>query len=647
MANVINRLSQLLANQIAAGEVVQSPSSVVKELMENSVDAGASYVIVSIKEGGKQQIQVIDDGKGMSAEDALMAFERHATSKISTIEDLFKIDTFGFRGEALASIASVAEVELSTRREEDELGVKVAINGGALVANEPISFTSCGSQFIVRNLFYNIPARKKSLKKDLSETKKVIQEFERVALSYPRVAFSLYADDKLMYMLTSTNNIRQRLVGLVGRTIGNSLLELYVNTTMVEVKGYIGKPDITKKRPECFFFVNGRYFESPYLYKAVQSGYEKLVPEGTMPPFFLYLTLDPQYIDVNVTPTKTSVKFDEESAIWQIINAAVRESLGKNGIVPMIDFSSDVSIIDIPAAYSTTSEGNEQVTQSFSRNNYNPFDESFSFSTAVGSNKESFRNSLRSGNFTDSFYETDSEQPQQDSEEEVCMELDSTAFLSTKLDRSIVEYETYDEIEQTKLFDEKSELLDLFALDSTYTVANVSGELFVFDIGRVVKTVNYNLFLDRLECRSQPVDIQKLLFPIEVSLSTADKYLLEQCKEQLKNLGFIFTENNSEDYMIFDGVPIDIEPSDTQWFIEEILTSMKYSDSRAYQTTINEQMALSLSKIVSRKKRDILNKEEQKYMIEQLLKCNSYNYTADGKQVMVQISAQQITNLLK
>lgn len=642
MSNVINRLSQLLANQIAAGEVVQSPSSVVKELMENSVDAGASYIIVSIKEGGKQQIQVIDDGKGMSAEDALMAFERHATSKISTIEDLFNINTFGFRGEALASIASVAEVELSTRREEDELGTRVAINGGTLITSEPISYTTCGSQFIVRNLFYNIPARKKSLKKDLSETKKVIQEFERVALSYPKVAFSLYTDDKLVHMLTSTTNTRQRLVGLVGRNIGNSLLELYVNTTMVEVKGYIGRPDITKKRPECFFFVNGRYFESPYLYKAVQSGYEKLVPEGTMPPFFLYLKLDPQYIDVNVTPTKTSVKFDEESAIWQIINAAVRESLGKNGIVPMIDFTSDVSLINIPS-YKTTNTADSttpQISQSFSHKNYNPFDESFSFSTAVAGNEESFRNSLKSGNFTDSFSSTDNSN-------EECVELDSSAFPSSSIDSSIFEYETYDEIEQTKLFNDQSELLDLFSLDSTHTAANISGELFIFNIERVIKTVNYHLFLERLERRSQPVDIQKLLFPIDVSLSTADKYLLEQCKEQLRDLGFTFTDSEQTDCMVFDGVPIDIEPSDTQWFIEEILNSLKYSDSRAFQTTINQQMALSLAKIISQKKRDILSKDQQKYMIEQLLKCNTYNYTADGKQVMTKITIQQITNLLK
>ncbi|MEG1649010.1 MAG: DNA mismatch repair endonuclease MutL, partial [Rikenellaceae bacterium] len=576
MANVINRLSKLLTNQIAAGQVVDSPYSVVKELMENSVDAGASYVIVSIKEGGKKLIQVIDDGKGMSPEDAIMAFEQHATSKISTTDDLFNINTFGFRGEALASIASVAEVELSTRREEDELGVKVSINGGALVGNEPISFTSCGSQFIVRNLFYNIPARKKSLKKDLSETKKVIQQFERVALSYHKTAFSLYADDKLLHMLTSTNNIRQRIVNLVGRTIGTSLLELYVTTSMVEIKGYIGRPDITKKRPECFFFVNGRYFESPYLYKAVQSGYEKLVPEGTLPPFFLYFTIDPKYVDVNVEAKKISVKFDEESAIWQILNAAVRESLGKNGIVPMIDFSSDISVVDIPSFGAITADQNQQPSQQFSHSSYNPFDESFSFSTAVGSNKESFRNSLKSGDFSNSFSEATGDN--QD------IELESSAFTQMKFDPDIVEYETYEEKEPAKLFDNNTELLDILVLNNTYTVANINGELFIFDIARVIKTVNYQKFLLRLEHRSQPVDIQKLLFPIEVSLSTADKYLLEQCKEQLKDLGFIFTESSSDDHMVFDGVPTDIEPSDTQWFIEEILTSLKYTDSRSYQT---------------------------------------------------------------
>ncbi|MFI3315590.1 MAG: DNA mismatch repair endonuclease MutL, partial [Rikenellaceae bacterium] len=432
MSGIINRLSNLLANQIAAGEVVQSPASAIKELVENSIDAGASYVIVSIKEGGKKSIQVIDDGKGMSSDDALMAFERHATSKISTVEDLFAINTFGFRGEALASIASVAEVELQTRREEDEIGIMVSINGGTFVSSEPVAYPSCGSQFVVKNLFYNIPARKKSLKTDFAETKKVIKEFEKIALCYPKVAFSLYADDKLLYMLPSTNNIRQRILSLSGKSIGKALVELYVNTSMVEVKGYIGKPEIAKKRPDTFLFVNGRYFDSPYFFKAVQNGYDKLIPDGSYVPFFLYLNVDSQSIDVNISPTKTAVKFDEEQAIWQIINAAVRESLGKNGIIPMIDFDSNTNDADMAASPVYLSTVSKEFTayseklQSSPTTTYNPFNDSFSFSKAVSGKTDSFRDLSQD----DKVVLTDELVDSFDTSGDIGLELDSESFTS-------------------------------------------------------------------------------------------------------------------------------------------------------------------------------------------------------------------------
>lgn len=726
-----------MANQIAAGEVVQSPSSVVKELMENSVDAGASYVIVSVKEGGKSLIQVIDDGVGMSPSDAMLAFERHATSKIATVDDLFAINTFGFRGEALASIASVAEVELQTRRDEDELGVKVAINGGTLVTNEATPFSSCGSQFTIRNLFYNIPARKKSLKKDFTETKRVIQEFERVSLCHPRVAFSLYTDDKLLHMLPSTINIRQRISALFGKSVSNYLVELYVDTTVVEIKGYIGKPETAKKRPNVFFFVNGRYFESPYLYKSVQAGFDKLIPEGTMPPFFLYLKVDSQNLDVNVSPTKTTVKFDEEQAIWQILNAAVRESLGKNGIVPMIDFNVSEDSSE-NGAFSPRKESNFSSLESTpiemkTVSDYNPFNESFSFTKANSGNIDSFRNSYMSsdslpnnnfqsrqdfiesfdsgsvekdiefdsssfnqndgklgyndiehsfnqsnGNFADvssnfspnstvfehnannftdvssdissSYFSEKNDNIAQDIQHKSTFKSDNSSFGSGDTYESLIEYENeFTNNSEQSLFAADVEVGNIFIFSQKYAVADISGDLYIFHIKNMERNLNYYKFLTQIEKSSQNERLsQKLLFPIEVSFSKDDRHTLDSCTEQLAHLGFQYepaSENSS--MVLFTEVPSDIDPSDTEWFLEEILMSLKYNDSQTYQRTINEQLSLSLSRTLSKRRGYDYNEKEVKYMIELLIKSDNYSYTVDGKQIVVSITATQIAQMLK
>ena len=739
MGGIINRLSELLANQIAAGEVVQSPSSVTKELLENSIDAGSTYVILSIKEGGKKSMQVIDDGKGMSNEDAAIAFERHATSKIATIDDLFNIRTFGFRGEALSSISSVAEVELTTRRDEDELGTHIMINGGTLVTNELVSFATSGSQFIVKNLFYNVPARKKSLKKDITETKRIVQEFQRVALCHSKVAFSLYVDDKLLHMLSSTINMRQRITALMGKTIGNSILDLYVDTTMVEIKGYIGKPNIAKRRPECFFFVNGRYFESPYLHKAVQNGYEKLVPEGMTPPYYLHLTLNPQNVDVNITPTKTSVKFDEESAIWQIINAAVRESLGKNGIIPMIDFNNsyEVSDVDIYKPDSTPTQqkrvddsrddlmnidifnDNKDIDivnysrgsngdASYARSEFNPFDDSFSFTTALSGQKDSFKDSYssyneevlnsdkaesyKSSDSTMSDFESaafDSRSFESGSSESTTFDsvtfnsnhsestpADTTVFNTTPLDTASLDTATlgtaslgtqssnqpfntatkaeYEDVEydstafQSQIFETESfEVTDAFVLNKQYGIANINGNINIFDISRMLYVITFYRFLNRIENKESNVGIQKLLFPIEISLSVTDKHVLEEHKEHLRSIGFLYEDDTESELVLFNGIPADLEVSDTNWFIEEVLTSLKYSDAVDAQTSLNEQLAISGAKTVSRRKSGDTTTEEFKYLIDTLFKAPAYNFTYDGRRVFVKITTEQIASFLK
>ena len=343
----IKLLPEIVANQIAAGEVVNAPSNVVKEMMENSIDAGARSVRVNFRNGGKDLIQIVDDGIGMSAMDARMAFDRHATSKIRSIEDVYQLHTFGFRGEALASIAAVAEVELRTRREEDEIGTLTEISGGEFRSQTPVS-CSKGSQFVVRNLFYNVPSRRKFIDGDNSRLASQIKsEFQRVALCNPEVEFELRQNDSPMYMLPATNR-RGRIVDIVGKHIRQNLLDVEVSTSVVSIEGFVGRPSAAKKRNnEQYLFVNGRYFYSQAMQRTIVRAYEKLIPEGCMPSYFIYLTVDPERVDVNVHPQKTTVKFADTDAILEILQAAIRETLAKTGAVPQMDFSAD-GAVDIP-----------------------------------------------------------------------------------------------------------------------------------------------------------------------------------------------------------------------------------------------------------------------------------------------------------
>lgn len=384
MADIIRLLPDSVANQIAAGEVVQRPASVVKELVENAVDAGSTSITVSIHEGGREMIQVIDNGCGISPSDAMKAFERHATSKITCADDLYKLTTFGFRGEALASISSVAEVELRTRRAEDEIGLKLNVNGGNADAPSAIN-VQCGSQFIVKNLFYNVPARRKFLKNKSIETKHIVDEFQRVALCNPQIEMLFYDNDNCRYNLPAANR-RQRIVNLMGKHINANLLDLNVNTSIISIEGFIGSPHAAKKSGagEQFLFVNNRYFRSPYFHKAIMQAYEKLIQNDVLPSYFLYMTVDPTRIDVNIHPTKTEIKFEDEHAIWQIINAAVRESLGKLGAVPMMDFDNDEPI-EIPVFRGHSDDIKEPVSSL--NPNFNPFEDDAPVKSASGAGK--------------------------------------------------------------------------------------------------------------------------------------------------------------------------------------------------------------------------------------------------------------------
>ena len=375
----IKLLPEIVANQIAAGEVVNAPSNVVKEMMENSIDAGAGSVRVNFRNGGKDMIQIVDDGIGMSAMDARMAFDRHATSKIRSIEDVYQLHTFGFRGEALASIAAVAEVELRTRREEDEIGTLTEMSGGEFRSQTPVS-CSKGSQFVVRNLFYNVPSRRKFIDGDNSRLASQIKsEFQRVALCNPEVEFELRQNDAPVYMLPPTNR-RGRIVDIVGKHIRQNLLDVDVDTSVVRIEGFVGRPAAAKKRNnEQYLFVNGRYFYSQAMQRTIVRAYEKLIPEGCMPSYFIYLTVDPERVDVNVHPQKTTVKFADMDVILEILQAAIRETLAKTGAVPMMDFS-DEGAVDIPVMASDRQMYREP--RASSNVSYNPFLEEYIDPTA-------------------------------------------------------------------------------------------------------------------------------------------------------------------------------------------------------------------------------------------------------------------------
>ena len=347
MSDIIHLLPDSVANQIAAGEVIQRPASVIKELVENAIDAEACNIHVLVTDAGKTCIQVIDDGKGMSETDARLSFERHATSKIREASDLFALRTMGFRGEALASIAAVAQVELKTRLEAEELGTKLVIAGSKVESQEAVSCPK-GSNFSIKNLFFNIPARRKFLKANSTELSNILTEFERIALVHPEVAFSLYSNDSELFNLP-VSSLRQRILAVFGKKLNQQLLSVDVNTTMIKISGYVAKPETARKKgAHQYFFVNGRYMRHPYFHKAVMDAYEQLIPIGEQISYFLYFEVDPANIDVNIHPTKTEIKFENEQAIWQIISAAVKESLGKFNAVPSIDFDTE-DMPDIPA----------------------------------------------------------------------------------------------------------------------------------------------------------------------------------------------------------------------------------------------------------------------------------------------------------
>lgn len=612
MRDKIKLLPEVVANQIAAGEVVNRPSSVVKEMMENAIDAGAKSVKVNFRDGGKELIQIVDDGCGMSPIDARMAFDRHATSKISSVDDIYALSTFGFRGEALASIVAVSQVELRTRQADAELGTQIDINGGEFRSQVPVT-CAVGSQFFVRNLFYNVPARRRFLDKSTASALQIKSEFQRVALCYPNIRFELFSNDAPIYNLPETS-LAGRIVDVIGRHIKHNLLEVAANTSIASLTGYIGRPAAAKKRNnEQYLFVNGRYFNSPYIYKAIIKAYEKLVPESCTPSFFLYLTIAPDRIDVNVHPQKTEVKFADETDVWQIVHAAVRETLAKTGAVPLMDFD-DSSVVDIPVLTKGVVYREPRAMSNF---DYNPFKEEYVDSSAPAPNVD----------FTgfdvpyDDSYRTRpvSEESLNDSELE---------FISSST-----------EVQQRFVIDEPvATFSNIVSVGDGYVVAMFGGRLVVVDMRRAKERILYETYM--LVLGSGSAVSQQLLFPEKLILSHDQYALLEDNAVDFAALGFDI-DYKGEGTIEVKGTPADMPADSIDELIYQLLQAFdtpNVSIAEMRREKIASIMAVEGSKRVPRS----MDEEAATTLLEQLLDSGNHNFAPSGKAIMSEITVEDI-----
>ena len=612
--DIIHLLPDSVANQIAAGEVIQRPASVVKELVENSIDAGATLIKVIIKGAGRTSILVIDDGKGMSPTDARLAFERHATSKIQQSADLFALTTMGFRGEALASIAAVAQVELRTRRNCDELGTFIEIEGSQVVRQE-VEQCAVGTQFLIKNLFFNVPARRKFLKSDETEMRNILQEMSRIVLAHPDIAFQLYNGDDLVYDLPVAS-FKQRIVALCGRKVRNisqQLVDVDVNTMLVKISGYVGTPQSAGRNPQQFFFVNGRYMNHPYFRRAVLQAYERMISAEDAPQFFLNLEVDPSTIDVNIHPTKTEIKFENEREIWSILSIAVKEALGKFNVAPSIDFDTTDSI-DIPVATKTDGAIPEMPKVTFNPN-YNPFQSSGS------SNNYTAQSHSTPRNWKDLF----------EGSRPTAQTVQSQMDYNTS-DMFEEDMKNGSSIHSSLLTPHSSFSEDSFLYKNRYLCVPMKSGLMFIDVQRAITRICYDNLLSQVE-RSTGVS-QKLLFPEVLELSLEDKCLFTEIEMELRAVGFEIAEFGKSMYRI-EGIPALLsEGVDTIKILETIIEEVK-SSGVGVSDSIHRIIAniISQNEATIRIKRNI-SPEERNSLIAQLFASSNPNNTPDGRKII-------------
>lgn len=679
MSDIIQLLPDSVANQIAAGEVIQRPASVIKELVENAVDAGATVIQVLVTDAGRTAIQVIDNGKGMSDTDARLSFERHATSKITNAADLFALHTMGFRGEALASVAAVAQVELKTRPVGEEIGTHITLAASKVTSQEPCSCPE-GSNFLVENLFYNVPARRKFLKANSTEMKNIITAFERIVLVYPAVSFHLYSNGSELMSLKA-GGLRQRIVDVMGKRINQFLLPVNVETSICKISGFVGKPESARKKNAAqYFFVNGRYMKHPYFNKAVLTAYDRLVPEGEQVPYFIYFEVDPQTIDVNIHPTKTEIKFENEQSIWQILMAAVKESIGIFSNVTTLDFDTQ-DRPDIPVF--APDDTIEAPKVDFDPG-YNPFDNTPSDPFADlqqmptagddglveshlfgGDAKPTSASGNASGGFYSSAINADTPL------------LYNKGVAATRHNASQHEAKTADAQGWEQLYDGMggeqpnaqgtlfpddtegtvpSSLGSTIGADSVvaekspmhyqykgkYIMTAVKSGLMIVDQYRAHVRILYEQYLDRVT--RQHAESQKILFPEVLHLTPGDDIVLQKITPELTAMGFDVTSLGGSSYAI-NAVPAGLDGVQASELVQDMISSAGEQGTTVVDE-INRSLALSMARHAAVTYGCVLNNDEMENIVNSLFACSNFNYTPDGKTILCIVKQSEIEHLL-
>ncbi|MGN1376528.1 MAG: DNA mismatch repair endonuclease MutL [Prevotella sp.] len=610
MSDIIQLLPDSVANQIAAGEVIQRPASVIKELVENAVDAGASNINVLVTDAGRTSIQVIDDGKGMSETDARLSFERHATSKIKDAADLFSLHTMGFRGEALASIAAVSQVELKTRTPDEEIGTHLSVAASKVIGQESVS-CPIGSNFSVENIFYNVPARRKFLKSNSTELNNILIAFERIVLVNPDISFTLHSNGVEMYNLKKSS-VRQRIVDVFGKKLNQDLLPVGVETTVCNISGFVGKPESARKKtPHQYFFVNGRYMKHPYFHKAVMTAFERMIPAGEQVPYFIYFDVNPENIDVNIHPTKTEIKFENEQTIWQILTAAVKDAIGKFNGVTAIDFDTigkpDIPVFD-PSRVAVQSPKIDYNSQ------YNPFKETSYYpngrSNGVPESWENLYDAVRT--------------PVHDRSE-----------LPELLENDMFGPET-----SQQAFDDKSPIH--YQYKGKYIMTAVKSGLLVVDQYRAHIRVLYDKYM--MQMSGNENGSQKVLFPEVISFTPSESVLLEKMMADLEKLGFDLTSLGGGSYSV-SGVPAGIDGVDYVKLLKSFVDKVSDCDEVSFTSDINATIALKMARSAAIPYGQILGNYEMENLINELFASSDVNHTPDGKLIISILKQTDIESL--
>ncbi|HQV36523.1 MAG: DNA mismatch repair endonuclease MutL [Flavobacterium sp.] len=610
MSSIIQLLPDHVANQIAAGEVVQRPASVVKELLENAVDAKATDIKLIVKDAGKSLVQVIDNGNGMSVTDARMCFERHATSKIRHAEDLFTIHTKGFRGEALASIAAIAHVELKTKQEFDELGTHIIIEGSKFITQDP-SVLPKGTSFAVKNLFFNIPARRNFLKSETVEHRHIVDEFQKVALAHPSIHFTFIHNGSELFNLHSSN-LRQRIVAIFSGKTNEKLVPISEETEIVQVNGFISKPEFSKKnRSEQFFFVNNRYIKSGYLHHAVMAAYEGLLKDGMQPGYFIYLEVPPNTIDINIHPTKTEIKFDDEHALYAILRSTVKHSLGQFNVAPVLDFERDPNL-DTPYHYQNKDASTPLIQVN---SNFNPFAEEKATMNFGGS---TYRERKTENAHWESLY--------------VGLKNDTKEIESFPFEQEAVSSSLFND---TDIEESKNRT---YQIQKKYILSSIKSGMMVIDQKRAHQRILYEQYLKNMTV--QQASSQHLLFPLEIYFSTNEIHLMKELKTALENTGFIFVAIE-RDKIIVSGIPIQVTESEVSIVLEELVNDLQDGIPES-SFSQNDSIAKSMARILAVKTGTYLTEKEQENIVNGLFACKEPDVSPFNKPTFITISVDDL-----